>query len=306
MSFQCNGETTVFTTGSWQKKGGKMEFVETTVETSTNYDCLGEPSSSEQVRFDFYGDISLYSSYLKPCSVGDNVENKSDQSIESHEGLTTLDQPCISSNLPLDIMERLYQLETDVKSLQQENYRLKSAVADQESNLDEQLSYIYSLEKDLSRLDQYGRRENIEIIGIPSNVRDNELEREVLQILRKIGLDHLDHYAIVACHRIGKKDLYGNRNTIVRFLNRKDAIQALKCKRYLFRCKDIGYSKLQMVENLCPSYKSIYEEMKELKGKGVIEKVWTFNGFINYKINDNEQENIKKIIHESEMDTFYK
>ena len=128
----------------------------------------------------------------------------------------------------------------------------------------------------------------------------------MLQILRKIGLDHINHYGIVACHRVGKKDFHGNRNTIVRFLNRKDAIKALKGKRYLFRCKEIGYSELQMVENLCPSYKSIYDEMKKLKGEGTIAKVWTFNGFVNYKVTDNEQEKIKKIIHESEMDSFYK
>ena len=61
-----------------------------------------------------------------------------------------------------------------------------------------------------------------------------------------------------------------------------------------------------MVENLCPSYKSIYEEMKELKGRGIIGKVWTYNGLINYKLVDSEHERIKKILHESEMDSLYK
>ena len=134
-----------------------MEFVEEIFETTTNFDCLEEPSCSEQVSSEVYGGSSLYSSYLKPCSVEENT-NESEQSIESYERLNILDEPCVSSNLPMkSIMERLHQLETDVKSLQQENYRLKSAVADQESNLDEQLTYIFSLEKDLSRLDQYGR-----------------------------------------------------------------------------------------------------------------------------------------------------
>ena len=91
-----------------------MEFVETTVETTTNLDCLGEPSSSEQVRFNIYGDSSMYSSYLITCSMEENVNNKSNHSIESYEGSTTLDQPCVSSNLPLNLMQRRYQLETNV------------------------------------------------------------------------------------------------------------------------------------------------------------------------------------------------
>ena len=128
----------------------------------------------------------------------------------------------------------------------------------------------------------------------------------MLKILKEIGLDHIEHYGIVACHRVGKMDVHGRRNTIVRFLNRKDAIQALKCKRNLFRCKEYGYSQLQIVENLCPSYKSIYEEMKDLKDIGAIGKVWTFNGIINYKLVDNEHEQKRKILHESEMDSLFK
>ena len=45
--------------------------------------------------------------------------------------------------------------------------------------------------------------------------------------------------------------------------------------------------------------------MKELKAKGKIHKVWTFNGLVNYKYTDNEQEKNKKILHESEIDSFY-
>ena len=229
MSFQCDGQTTIFISGSWQKKGGKMEFVEEIVETTTNFDCQEEASSLDEVSLDIYGG-SLHPIYSVPCHVekdGDyQIYNNTEQSLLSYDGC--LDQPHVLSNPSVDILDRLNNLETEIKVLQQENNTLKSAVAEHEIYLDEQLAYIYSLEKDLSRLDQYGRRENIEIMGIPSNIKDDELEREVIKILQKIGLYHLDHYGIVACHRVGKHDFQGNRNTIVRFLNRKDAIQALK------------------------------------------------------------------------------
>ena len=104
------------------------------------------------------------------------------------------------------------------------------------------------MEKQLNRLDQYGRRQNIELVGIPNEVNDRDLESEVLKILQVIGLTHIDHFNIVGCHRLASKDRYGRRNTIIRFLNRKDAIQCLKSKRNLYKCKSIGFSNLYITE----------------------------------------------------------
>ena len=60
---------------------------------------------------------------------------------------------------------------------------MRTRIRETENNLDEQQDYLYFLEKQLSRLDQYGRRENIEIAGIPSKITDNKLEVETLKIL---------------------------------------------------------------------------------------------------------------------------
>ena len=45
-----------------------------------------------------------------------------------------------------------------------------------------------------------------------------------------------------------------------------------------------------MMENLCPKYKYIYEEMIELKRNGDILNVWTLNGHVHYKVRDSDQE----------------
>ena len=58
--------------------------------------------------------------------------------------------------------------------------------------------------KGLNKLDQYNRRENIEIDGIPDSVRNDELEAVVINILRRIGVHHLEEWEIVACHRLLK------------------------------------------------------------------------------------------------------
>ena len=69
MSFQCDGKTTVYTSGCWQKIEGKMEFVETTFERPTDFDCLFEPQSLDQVSLDIYEDRSSSSFYSSHSSV---------------------------------------------------------------------------------------------------------------------------------------------------------------------------------------------------------------------------------------------
>ena len=192
-------------------------------------------------------------------------------------------------------------MEKNIDSLKSMSTSLKRA----ERNIKDQSDYIIFLESELSRLDQYGRRENIEIIGIPSRISDNYLESEVLNILRKIGLYHVTSYSIVGCHRIGKADKNGSRSTIVRFLHRKDAINCLRKKKYLYVCKSLGYENLEIVENLCPSYKSILEDMDQLKKHGSISKYWTTNGSIKYKVTESEHEIPIKDLHQSELNDFF-
>ena len=47
---------------------------------------------------------------------------------------------------------------------------------------------IYENEKDLHALQQYSRRENIQIIGIPDSISQNNLEKTVISILESMGV----------------------------------------------------------------------------------------------------------------------
>ena len=96
------------------------------------------------------------------------------------------------------------------EALKAENLKLKSRI----DSLKEKI-----IELDISRnkLDQYTRRNNIEIQGIPATVSDDHLEHEVLDICKSMNLT-VENNDIEGCHRIGK----GNpKTTIVRFVNRK-------------------------------------------------------------------------------------
>ena len=75
------------------------------------------------------------------------------------------------------------------------------------------------IELDISRnkLDQYTRRNNIEIQGIPARVSDDHLEHKALDISKSVNLT-LENSDIEGCHRIGRND---PKTAIVRFVSRK-------------------------------------------------------------------------------------
>ena len=70
-------------------------------------------------------------------------------------------------------------------------------------------------------LEQYDRRNNIEVSGIPDSVGDNNLEEKVISVFANVGID-VKFNNIEACHRIGKSR-NSSKKTIVRFTNRKFA-----------------------------------------------------------------------------------
>ena len=204
-----------------------------------------------------------------------------------------------------DFIERIQILERDLAELRisninisTENSILNDKLKVLECNNDEILTSLTSIEKELDLLNQYGRRENIELTGIPINVPQDNLENVVIDILNFIGLQ-IDSYDIVGCHRINKT------NVIVRFLNRKHAIESLQNKKYLNGCKrEFGYN-VYMHENLCPAYKSIHDRCRNLMDVGQISKLWTYNGVINLKFTDEYSEKPTKIFHEEDINFYF-
>ena len=152
---------------------------------------------------------------------------------------------------------------------------------------------------------QYQRRENIEISGIPSHVQDRDLENFVIhRVLRKIGLNQLDSYEIVACHRLGRSSPERPANVIVRFVNRKRAHQAIANRYNLRNYPDLA--NMFIVENLCPKYKSIFNRCKQLKTEGKIKHVWSYNGTVHYKTEDNRNIKGSKVFHIAELNRTFR
>ena len=67
-------------------------------------------------------------------------------------------------------------------------------------------------------MEQYDRRNNIEITGIPDNIADKNLEHCVIEVFK--GADNqISHNDIEDCHGIGKSKS-NSKKTIVRLVNR--------------------------------------------------------------------------------------
>ena len=214
------------------------------------------------------------------------------------------DQYVLNARLK-ELDEKVFGLNEIIKKLEKKDSNLTKQLKEVENIIEVQNEQILCFEEDLARLDQYGRRENVEFRGISENITDKILESTILEILRKIGLNHIQHYHIVACHRIGKPATNHTRSVIVRFLNRKDAIKCLQNKRYVDRCKEMGMHKISINENLCPAYRSIYEDLNKLKSKGKVTSIWTHNGTVYSKYKDNKSEKGKKITHETYLNGYF-
>ena len=107
-----------------------------------------------------------------------------------------------------------------IKRLQEENDLLWARCSKLENK-------VIDLESSINHIEQYGRRNNIVISGIPDDINDNDLEFTVTKLMKDVDV-YIDSGDIEACHRIGRSDhKTSSKKTIVHFVNRKYCKKAL-------------------------------------------------------------------------------
>ena len=181
-------------------------------------------------------------------------------------------------------LSRLVALERNMKELtntisllQNKNFILEKIISNLSTKVNENELYIRGQ-------DIYSRRNNVEFSNISEDVHDDELENYIIKMLKAIQFD-ISSYDIIAVHRIGRTSRKP-RNVIVRFLNRKDAYKSIK---YSDRLKSITqYKKIFVTENLCPVNRRIFNALYKLKKTNIITSVWSYNGNIFYRIDEND------------------
>ena len=127
-----------------------------------------------------------------------------------------------------------------------------------------------------NHLEQYGRRNNLEITGISDDVSDEQLEGKVIEVLNEIQVD-VSRSDIEACHRIGKSK-NSSKKTIARFINRKYAKKALLNRKNLR--DNVTYKNIYINENLTQTNNTIAYYCRKLKRNGMIDKSYSREGVI--------------------------
>ena len=210
-------------------------------------------------------------------------------------------------NVSSSFEQRLQRLEDEHLILKKKyneiieyNTKLSNMVTKLSTEKDELFDELEEHKIELTALNQYGRRESIEIANVPESIPQHKLEEYVVKFLNVINVK-VQHYDIVAVHRLGKKS-HKPRNVIVRFLNRKHAFSALKNKRLIVSKKLVEYKNLFIFENLCPYNKKIFDKLYKMKKVKQIHGVWSYNGNVFMQISNNgEQYHIQ---HLSDIDYY--
>ena len=163
-----------------------------------------------------------------------------------------------------------------IKDLQIENQRLRDKVINLEKR-------VISLEVGGNLLEQYGRRNNLEMTGIPDDVEDEDLEEKVIKILDKIEVN-VTSRDIEACHRVGKSR-NNSKKTIIRFVNRKFAKKALVNRKSLKNIdkSSIGLSNSSDIfinENLTPTNSKLAFHCRKLKREGFVDRNFSRDGVV--------------------------
>ena len=205
----------------------------------------------------------------------------------------------------LTILEKqLGELSTRLTGFILNNNILRKRVRDLTEFKNKMFDEFFELESYISDLDQqYTRRNNVEFRNIPESLGNKDIEKYVIEVLGYIGVE-VESYDIVAVHRLGRHIINKNRSVIVRFLNRKNAYSCLNNSKKLSESSNAGYKKIFITENLCPTYKKLFNYLYKLKKEAKISSVWTFNGNVFFKISADTNERPIKIQHIDEVEDY--
>ena len=183
---------------------------------------VGEPhtrfSGIKQDLLDFKNEIKSVLANIKTemQSKFDDINNRLNV-IENNIKSSVILWPSKWNNINDQVNERSSDSKDSIiNALKDDNKKLRSKIEVLDMKLHE-------TELCLNRLGQYNRRNKIEILDLPSNVPDEALEDKVVHVFKLLSID-IKKSDTEQCRRIGKAK---PKNTIVRFVNRKHAEEAL-------------------------------------------------------------------------------
>ena len=233
-----------------------------------------------------------------------NEDNNSQEEIQSpamtsgntvHHPIETTRTNCPFTTEQLTFIQNLLNKQKQDMSNEIENLRRELKTKDDQ---------LVQIEKDVIDMQQYIRRNNIEIHGIPDTVEQKDLEKKVIEVCSALNV-HVKKQDIEACHRLEDKTKGKSpKKTIVRFVNRNFCDDLHRNKKMLkdggnrnvrrkFHGMGLDHSKTYLNNNLCPYNKFLWGKCKQLHSAKLIDKFWVYNGHIFINDNPNESKGTK-------------
>ena len=166
-----------------------------------------------------------------------------------------------------DLMKEIRSCRDEVSMLRRELHRKDEVICDLQNQVD--------------HLEQYSRRENIRINGIPEASDTEDTENVVVKLSEALQVD-IFRDNINRCHRVGRRGDHP-RPIICRFNTTKEKDRMMQAKRKL---KDIntenlfGAKRIYINEDLTKVRSDIAAKARRLKAEKKIEDTWTSNGVI--------------------------
>jgi len=214
----------------------------------------------------------------------------------------TTKQPDELIDMCLSLQDNVEGSEKLIEKLTEEIQNLKKTFTDEIKELKDQFRLRFDkleadivvsqnttvlLERRCNQLDQYSRRESLEIRGIPKGVTHDELLPIIQPLMLLLQVDVSDERSIQAHHRLSKR----NDDVIVKFTHREDRNRAFKNRCSL---KDLDTEALKLPagteifinENLTVVNKRLVGIANMLKRRRKLFSFWTMNGNLRIKIDE--------------------
>lgn len=219
-----------------------------------------------------------------------------------------------------DIKQILNELK-EVRSFGQEIQAIRTSVNkinDKLSNVNERISKVVKshnavveevaligeectdLHKRVAQLEQYSRKENVIISGIP--LIQNENPRKIVtELAEKIGVP-LKEYDIVAAHRLPSNK--GHPNLIARIANRDKKAQLVKLAKTKKPDTEIlgiqPSTPIWIADHLTDQTKQVLHYAREKRDKEALKFVWIRDGYVH--VRKDEGHPAKKVVTLEEID----
>ena len=201
----------------------------------------------------------------------------------------------LSHNRPF-LLEKLEaendKLKQDVSSLKKAVRKAEDDVADLNDDLDGLKSDLDSAICQIDDLEQYNRKHNLEIHGIPESSEEN-LSDKIIK-LGKILNVHIVNNDIDICHRMAtRRSNGGPRPIIVRFRSYRAKSELYKSKKHLrsvslnnyFHGAEAAY----INENLTNYRRELFAKVRKFKKINNWHSAWTIDGKIFVRKSQNDQ-----------------